>query len=146
MAEEIRSEASVKNVFIIGAKCIGQYGGYETFLDKLTEVHQNEKSIQYHIVTKANGDGAMDETKLSGVSDIKKDEDGIVRSFRYHNANVVKLQVPQIGAAQAIAYDIKAFKWCLKYISNNHINDAIIYVLACRIGPFFGSLVKRLIK
>ncbi len=143
MAEEIRSEASVKNVFIIGAKCIGQYGGYETFLDKLTEVHQNEKSIQYHIVTKANGDGAMDETKLSDVSDIKKDEAGNVYSFKYHNANVVKLQVPQIGAAQAIVYDIKAFKWCLKYITNNHINDAIIYVLACRIGPFFGLLVKK---
>ena len=44
------------SVFIIGAKCIGQYGGYETFLDKLTEVHQNETSIQYYIVTKANGD------------------------------------------------------------------------------------------
>jgi rhamnosyltransferase len=143
VAEEISVNTSVKNVFIIGAKCIGQYGGYETFLDKLTEVHQNEKSIQYHIVTKANGDGAMDETKLSGVSDINKDEAGKVFWFRYHNANVVKLQVPQIGAAQAIAYDIKAFKWCLKYISNNHINDAIIYVLACRIGPFFGSLVKK---
>ena len=143
VAEEISVSASVKNVFIIGAKCIGQYGGYETFLDKLTEVHQNEKSIQYYIVTKANGDGAMDETKLSGVSDIDRNEDGSVNSFKYHNANVVKLQVPQIGAAQAIAYDIKAFKWCLKYIANNHIEDAIIYVLACRIGPFFGSLVKK---
>ena len=143
MAEEICTKASVRNVFIIGAKCIGQYGGYETFLDKLTEVHQNEKSIQYYIVTKANGDGAMDETKLAEISDIKKNDDGSVNSFKYHNANVVKLQVPQIGAAQAIAYDIKAFKWCLKYISNNHIEDAIIYVLACRIGPFFGLLVKK---
>ena len=36
-----------------GAKCIGQYGGYETFIDKLTEVHANESLIQYYIVTKA---------------------------------------------------------------------------------------------
>ncbi len=143
MADISRGKASVKNVFIIGAKCIGQYGGYETFLDRLTEVHQNDPSIQYYIVTKANGDGAMDETKLSGVSSIKKADNGAVRSFKYHNANVAKLDVPQIGAAQAIAYDVKAFKWCLKYISSHHIQDAVVYVLACRIGPFFGELVKK---
>ena len=134
MASDItRGEASEKNikrhVFIIGAKCIGQYGGYETFLDRLTEVHQNESSIQYYIVTKANGDGAMDESKLSGVSNIKKDNKGVVRRFRYHNANVVKLSVPQIGSAQAIAYDVKAFRWCLSYISTHHIKNPIIYVL-----------------
>lgn len=131
------------NVFIIGAKCIGQYGGYETFLDKLTEQHADEKSIQYYIVTKANGSGAMDESKLDGVERIKKDENGVVRTFRYHNAKVVKLDVPQIGAAQAIIYDVKSMKWCMQYIEKHQIKDAIIYVLACRIGPFFGSLVKK---
>ena len=136
-------ENKKRHVFIIGAKCIGQYGGYETFIDKLTEVHANESLIQYYIVTKANGDGAMDETKLNSVSSIKRDKAGAVRSFRYHNANVVKISVPQIGSAQAIVYDVKAFKWCLKYISNHKIDNAIIYVLACRIGPFFGRLVKH---
>jgi rhamnosyltransferase len=131
------------NVFIIGAKCIGQYGGYETFLDKLTEQHASDSSIQYYIVTKANGSGAMDESKLDGVSGIKKDANGIVRTFKYHNAKVVKLDVPQIGAAQAIIYDVKSMKWCLKYIEKHQIKNAIIYVLACRIGPFFGKLVKK---
>ena len=64
MAEQSREKKSVTNVFIIGAKCIGQYGGYETFLDRLTLQHQEDPSIQYYIVTKANGEGAMDETKL----------------------------------------------------------------------------------
>ena len=132
-----------RHVFIIGAKSIGQYGGYETFIDKLTEVHQNEESIQYYVVTKANGDGAMDETKLNSVNSVKKDKSGAVRSFKYHNANVIKLHVPEIGAAQAIVYDIKAFKWCLKYISNHNIENAIVYVLACRIGPFFRNLVSK---
>ncbi len=143
MAENRRGEASARHVFIIGAKCIGQYGGYETFLDKLTEVHERDTDIQYYIVTKANGNGAMDEKKLQGVEKIKKDEKGVVRTFKYHNANVAKLDVPQIGAAQAIAYDVKAFRWCFQYISDHHIPDAIIYVLACRIGPFFGGLVRR---
>lgn len=137
------TDSFTRHVFIIGAKCIGQYGGYETFLDKLTEVHVSETSIKYHIVTKANGDGAMDESKLGGLSDVHKDEKGVVRSFTYHNADVVKLDVPQIGPAQAIAYDVKAFKWCLEYIADHKIEASIIYVLACRIGPFFGSLVSK---
>ena len=45
-----QSKKDKRNIFIIGAKSLGQYGGYETFLDKLTEVHQNESSIQYYIV------------------------------------------------------------------------------------------------
>lgn len=134
---------SVHSIFCCGAKNLGQYGGFETFLDKLTEVHASDHTIQYYITTKANGDGAMDETKLSSISDVKKNKDGSVRSFKYHNANVVKLRVPQIGSAQAIAYDVKAFRWCLHYISTHRIKNAIIYVLACRIGPFFGSLVSK---
>lgn len=142
MSETGASQAS-RDIFIIGAKCIGQYGGYETFLDKLTEVHENDGSVRYHIVTKANGDGAMDETRLSSVSDVKKNDDGSVFSFKYHNAEVVKLKVPQVGAAQAIIYDVKAFKWCLGYIKEHCITNAVIYVLACRIGPFFKDLVNK---
>lgn len=142
--DEIENKTeSVHSIFCCGAKNLGQYGGFETFLDKLTEVHASDHTIQYYITTKANGDGAMDETKLSSISDVKKNKDGSVRSFKYHNANVVKLRVPQIGSAQAIAYDVKAFKWCLHYISTHRIKNAIIYVLACRIGPFFGGLVSK---
>lgn len=140
-----RSNASAasRDIFIIGAKCIGQYGGYETFIDKLTKVHQNEELIHYHILTKANGDGAMDETKLEGVTEKVKDGNGTVRSFVYHNSEVVKLDVPQVGPAQAVLYDIKAFKWCLNRISSAHIENAVIYVLACRLGPFFAGLVRK---
>ena len=125
------------SVFIIGAKSIGQYGGYETFLDKLTEIHAADEDIEYTIVTKANGEGAMDESRLDGVEKMGQG------SFRYHNANVVKLGVPNIGSAQAIVYDVKAFNWCLDRIASHHIEGAIIYVLACRIGPFFGGLVRK---
>lgn len=137
------SSLNIRNIFVIGAKCIGQYGGYETFLDRLTETHKNISSLKYHIVTKMNGEGAMDESKLSGVSDCIYDGSGAVSSFKYHNSEVYKLRVPQIGAAQAIVYDLLAFRWCLKYISEHKLERCIIYVLACRIGPFFGYLVNR---
>jgi len=45
-------ESNKKHIFIVGAKSIGQYGGYETFLDKLTEGHENNENIQYYIATK----------------------------------------------------------------------------------------------
>ena len=56
--------SKVQNVFLIGAKSLGAYGGYETFVYKLTEYHQNNPNIKYHVACKANGDGCMDETKL----------------------------------------------------------------------------------
>lgn len=128
---------SVQHIFIIGSKSIGQYGGYETFVDKLTEQHASDPMIQYYIVTKANGDGHMDETKLANITPVDD------HTFLYHNAKVIKLQVPQIGSAQAIVYDVKAMNFCLSYIVNHHIVSPIIYVLACRIGLFFGRLVSR---
>lgn len=126
-----------RHIFIVGAKSIGQYGGYESFLDRLTEQHQYNPNIQYYIVTKANGEGFMDEKKLRDVKPLGEN------TFLYHNAKVVKLPVPQIGPAQAIAYDIKALKFCLDYCEKEKIEKPIFYVLACRIGPFFGALVKR---
>ena len=133
----------MRHIFIIGAKSIGQYGGYESFLDKLTEQHKTERGIQYYIVTKSNGDGCMDETKLTNVSCVRRSKDGKVISFKYNNANVLKLSVPQIGVGQAVIHDIRAMKWCISYIKRHHIKNPIIYVLACRIGPFFKSLTAK---
>ena len=35
----------VQHVFLVGAKSLGAYGGYETFINKLTEYHQNDSRI-----------------------------------------------------------------------------------------------------
>lgn len=126
----------MQHVFIVGAKSLGAYGGYETFVNKLTEYHQNNDKIKYHIACKANGDGYMDETKLVGVEKINDKE------FTYHNAHCFKIQVPEIGSAVAIYYDVAAIKYCIDYIKENNIENPILYILACRIGPF-ASWVKR---
>lgn len=49
----------VQHIFLVGAKSLGAYGGYETFVDKITEYHQNSPEIKYHVASKANGDGCM---------------------------------------------------------------------------------------
>lgn len=46
----------VQHVYLVGAKSLGAYGGYETFVYKLTEYHQNKENIKYHVACKANGD------------------------------------------------------------------------------------------
>lgn len=123
-------QKKVQHVFLVGAKSLGAYGGYETFINKLTEYHQNNNSIKYHVACKANGDGYMDETKVDGVTKISDNE------FTYHNAYCFKIKIPKIGPVQAIYYDIAALLKCCKYIKKNKIKHPIVYIMACRIGPF----------
>ena len=58
----------VQHVYLIGAKGLGSYGGYETFVYKLTEYHKNNEHIKYHVACKANGDGCMVRQKLMNMS------------------------------------------------------------------------------
>ena len=132
----MQRENEVQHVFLVGAKSLGAYGGYETFVYKLTEYHQNKKNIKYHVACKANGDGCMDETKVDGVTRINDHE------FEFHNAHCFKIDIPQIGPAQAIYYDVAALKTCCKYIKEHQIKHPIVYIMACRIGPFAGHFYK----
>lgn len=109
------NDSSVQHVFIVGSKGIpGNYGGYETFVDKLTEYHQNNPNLKYHVACKAKN----------------------TKTFEYHNADCFDVKVPSIGPAQAIYYDVAALNQCVRYIKRHNIQHPIVYILACRIGPF----------
>ena len=136
----MQQEKEVQHVYLVGAKSLGAYGGYETFVYKLTEYHQNKKNIKYHVACKANGDGCMDENKFEGVTKINDHE------FELHNAHCFKIDVPQIGSAQAIYYDVAALKACCEHIKKNHIPHPIVYIMACRIGPFAGHFYREIHK
>lgn len=131
----------VQHVFLVGAKSLGAYGGYETFINKLTEYHQDNKKIKYHVACKANGDGSMDPTKTEGAEIISEDK------FIYHNAECFRIHVPEkIGSAQAIYYDIAALKESCKIIREQKIQHPIVYIMACRIGPFMKHIYKEIHK
>lgn len=144
MADINKGTASVQHVFIIGSKSIGQYGGYETFVDRLIGEHENEPSIKYHIACKANGDGFMDESKLDGVKVTKKDKNGKAVEFIYKNAHVFKVPCPNIGPAVAIYYDRASLLYPINYCKEHHIDHPIFYILTCRIGLFIDGLVKKI--
>lgn len=114
----------MKDIFIIGSKGIpANYGGFETFVDNLTEKKVSE-SINYHVSCLSDNDDEF-----------------------YHNgARCFNIKVPNIGPAKAVYYDILALKESINYIKRNNIKDAIIYILACRIGPFLGIYKKQLKK
>lgn len=114
----------MKDIFIIGSKGIpANYGGFETFVDELVTRQQN-KDIQYHVACLSDNDNETE----------------------YHGAHCFNVKVPNIGPAKAVYYDVAALKYCFHYIQHNHIDNAIVYILACRIGPFVGKYVRKLHK
>lgn len=112
----------MQDVFIIGSKGIpARYGGFETFVEQLTRCKMN-REIKYHVACMAD----------------KKDE------YTYQDARCFQIKVPSIGPAKAVYYDIAAFLHCLSYLKEHPSKNPVVYVLACRIGPFAGFLKRRL--
>lgn len=134
----------MRHVFIMGAKSVGQYGGFETFVDELVRRLGPKDEFKIHVACKANGDGCMDESKLPEARNFEFWSDGTVKRFEYCGADVFKLPVPNIGPAVAIWYDVAAMRACLDYCEKNGIRKPIFYLLACRIGPFLAPLKRRL--
>ncbi|MCT8388497.1 glycosyltransferase family 1 protein [Leuconostoc holzapfelii] len=118
----------MKHVYIIGSKGIpARYGGYETFVDKLTAGQQSDE-IQYHVASR------RDNSQLSEASNL----------FEYNNAEVFSIDVPNVGPAQAILYDIKSLEWAIQDAKKIGAEAPIFYILAARIGPFMGHYVKQI--
>ena len=110
------------NVFIIGSKGIpSNYGGFETFVDKLT-LYKKSKDIMYHV----------------SCLNVDKDE------FYYNNARCFNVEVKDVGSAKAVLYDLQALGKSIKYIEENNLSNSTILILACRIGPFLPFFKKKL--
>lgn len=114
----------MRDVFIIGSKGIpARYGGFETFVENLTKGQQSQE-IRYHVA-------CMEETE---------------REFEYNGAHCFSIKPLPIGPARAVCYDLAAFHRCLQQICRDRCQDPVVYVLACRIGPFTGYLKRKLKK
>lgn len=112
------------NVFIVGSKGIpAKYGGFETFVEYLT-MRKVSNEIKYHV---------------SCMSDNNNE-------FTHNNARCFNVKVPNVGSVKAVIYDILSLKECVKYIQTNNLKDCVVYILACRIGPFFSHYKKQLNK
>lgn len=113
-----------QHVFIIGCKGIpANYGGFETFVDKLTEYRKN-KNVLYHVACLADNN----------------------KEFIYNHAQCFNVKVPNIGSGKAIYYDVAALQHSINYCKKHkeEIEKPIFYVLACRIGPFIKHYRKKI--
>ena len=127
----------MQHVFLVGAKSLGAYGGYETFINKLTEYHQSNPDIKYNVAVKANGQGA---SVPDGVEVVNG-------RYTYHNADCFQIKIPEkFGPAQAIYYDCAALKKSIEIIKDEGIEHPIVYIMACRIGPFMKNFYKEIHK
>ncbi|MBB6631951.1 beta 1-4 rhamnosyltransferase Cps2T [Clostridium algidicarnis] len=114
----------MKHIFIIGSKGIpASYGGFETFVDKLVS-YKKDDDIQYYVSCLSDNDD----------------------TFNYNGAICFNVDVPKIGSAKAVMYDILSLKACIKYIEDKKGEDCIVYILACRIGPFMSKYKRQFEK
>ena len=110
------------HVFILGSKGIpARYGGFETFVDQLVS-RRTDTGIQYHVA-------CLDSSKSEA---------------EYRGARCFHLPVPNMGPAKAVYYDLAALGACRAYIRKHAIENAVVCLLTCRVGPFMGYHKKKL--
>lgn len=118
-----------KNIYIIGSKGIpAKYGGFETFVEKLTK-NQKNRDIRYFVAC------TRENSLKSNISD---------DMFVHNGATCFTIDVPNIGPAKAIAYDLAALKKAISISKENGDKNPIFYILACRIGPFISKFRKEI--
>lgn len=124
-------QSKKQHVYIIGSKGIpAKYGGFETFVEKLTE-YQLDNNIKYHVAC------TFENSLKSNISD---------KHFEYNGADCFNIDLPNIGPAKAIYYDLAALKYSIDLAKKNNDKNPIFYILACRIGPFIGFYKKKIQK
>lgn len=118
----------MKNIIIIGARGYqSNYGGWETFVTNLIQ-NYNDKSVQFHI-PELNHNKKENKTILN--------KDGV---------SCMQVYAPKIGFVTMFLYAIKALKYLKNYIKKNHLENVVVYVLGCRVGPFYPFLIHSLKK
>lgn len=122
---------SKQHIYIIGSKGIpAKYGGFETFVEKLTQYKKSDM-IQYHVACMNTGDNLYGNGQ---------------KHFDYNQADCFNIDVPNIGPAKAVYYDMKALDYSIELAKKDNRSAPIFYVLACRIGPFINHYKKKIQK
>lgn len=113
----------MRHIFIVGSKGIpAKYGGFETFVDELV-TRKVSDDAQYYVA-------CMNSSK----------------DYNYNGAKCFNVDVPNVGPAKAVLYDLRAIRRATKIAEEQDIRDGVLYILACRIGPFMKHAVKSLRK
>lgn len=118
----------MKNIIIIGARGYqANYGGWETFVTNLIENYK-EKNVKFHVP-----ELTYDKKENKAI----KEKDQV---------SCLQVYSPKVGFVTMFIYAIFALKYMKKYIKENKLENVILYVLGCRVGPFYPLLIRSLKK
>ena len=108
-----------KNIFIVGARGYHfPYGGWETFVDNLID-NTKDKTIKYYI---------------TNLTHEKKEKKKI--SYQ-SNVEIHNIYVPAQGFVTMFTFTIISINHFINYIKKKKMNNVILVVLGCKVGPLF---------
>lgn len=116
----------MKNIIIIGSRGYeSNYGGWETFVTELIN-NYNDEDTQFFVPELTHS----------------KDTNVEVR-----NGVICKqIYVPKQGFVTMFTFVIKAVMHYKKYIKKENLQNVVMYILGCRVGPLFSFIHKQLNK
>ena len=116
----------MKNIIIIGSRGYKfEYGGWETFVTNLIDNYNDDNTRFY----------------VPELSFEKNQQDRVENGVNIH-----PIYIPPQGNATMLTFAIKAVFYYKKYIKDNNLDNIIMYILGCRVGPLFTFIHKNLKK
>ena len=117
----------MKNIFIIGSRGYHyNYGGWETFVTNLVD-NYNDLDTKFHISMYTND---------KNLKEYEADSNVIVDPIYVKNSTSGKMFI----------YSVKALKYYIKYIEDNDIKDAYIYILGLKLFNYLSMYKKKIRK
>lgn len=117
----------MKNIIIIGARGYEKkYGGWETFVTNLIN-NYGDKNTKFYVPE---------------LNHNKKNCNVEVRN----GVTCPQIYVPRQGFVTMFTFVVKAVLYFKKYIKKEKLDNVVMYILGCRVGPLFTLLHKKLEK
>jgi len=118
----------MKNIIIIGSRGYRyNYGGWETFVTELINNSQ-DKDMRYFIPYLTHD--KYTKNKITHTNNIEE----------------VNLYVPNTGFTTMFNFTIKSIEYYIKYLKNHRLDNVVMLILGCKIGPLMPKYTRQLHK
>ena len=118
----------MKNIIIIGSRGYRyNYGGWETFVTELINNSQ-DKDMRYFIPY------------------LTHDKNTKNKITHTNNIEEVNLYVPNTGFTTMFNFTIKSIEYYIKYLKKHRLDNVVMLILGCKIGPLMPKYTRQLHK